>query len=261
MNKNRDITSTLILIFILLIISGLIFYLFFYQGSHQASNFESPKTDQVPPSSPTDTKYKGKGVYIIDPRAKIRSEPDSNATVVAEKKRCERVTVKGAWGDWFEVDYDSEKNGWILREQVSDRDPCKKKPEKPSKDDNTYNNYSSTPEESQSLDQTRADMDNLIASINQLAVNQFSQEMFTGFEIREAGKKLTLYVSKAWYILPPVQKQILFNRVAITYAQQTCFYKIRTECNADDFPTINFLNPDNREVARMAAHQPLQIFE
>jgi len=259
MNKNRDITSTLILIFILLIISGLIFYLFFYQDSQQPSGTESSKTGQVPPSS-ADTKYKGKGVYIIDPRAKIRSEPDSNATVVAEKKRCERLTVTGAWGDWFEVDYDSGKKGWILREQVSDRDPCKKKPEKPSKND-TYSDYSNTAEESQSLDQTRADMDNLIASINQLAVNQFSQEMFTGFEIREAGKKFTLYVSKAWYILPPVQKQILFNRVAITYAQQTCFYKIRTECNADDFPTINFLNPENREVARMAAHQPLQIFE
>jgi hypothetical protein len=260
MSPKRDIASNLILIMIVIIILGLGFYLFFYSGSQPSSSPKIQTPDESPisvPESPSETKYKGKNVYIIDPRAKIRSEPKSGATVVDEKKRCEILTVTGAMGDWFEVDFDFGTKGWILREQVSDRNPCQKKVEKPPKTIETEDNQ----ENIQALDQLRGDLDNLMAFINQRALQQFAQEIVTGFEIRDGGSKLTLYISNLWQILPPVQKEIMFNLVAYRYARQTCMLRIRTECSTDDFPTINFLNPENREVARMAANQPLIIFE
>ena len=270
MPQKRDITSTFILIAILLIISGLVFYLFFYQGDQTPPTSQFQDKDQnaltlvqdqakdqnTPISwlSKIETKYKGQNVYVLDPRVKIRSEPHSDATVLAEKKRCDRLFVTGAQGDWFEVDYDAEQRGWILRDQVSDRNPCQKRiePSEPVQEN---------VEHIQALDQIRTELDNLTAMINQRALQQFGQEMINGFEILNEGKKLTIYVTKAWYILPPLQKQVMFNLLAMNYGRQTCMYRVRSECSQNDFPTINFLNHENREVARMAANQPLQIFE
>jgi hypothetical protein len=54
-------------------------------------------------------------------------------------------------------------------------------------------------ENTQALDQIRTDMDNLVAFINQRSLQQFLQEMVSGFEIRDGGNKLTIYVADTWY--------------------------------------------------------------
>jgi len=258
MDINRDISSTVILILLLVVIAGLVFYLFFYSGSQPISPPSIEPVDQnvnlfLPPT--LDTRFKGKDVYVIDPQAKVRSEPRPDATVVAEKKRGERLTVIGANDRWFEVEFE-DKTGWILREQVIDRLPSSRKAEKPARSPDTE-----VQENIQTLDQLRADTDNITAFINQRAMELFGQEMVSGFEIRDGGKRLTMYVTKVWYILPPFQKQVMLNLVAMRYGNQTCIHGVRTECSSNDFPTINFLNPDNKEIARVGANQPMQIFE
>jgi hypothetical protein len=162
----------------------------------------------------------------------------------------------------------------IFEKRKSEEEALPKKSEKPSKEKDSAVEKDRQPspkpfrdidnenqENSQALDQIRTDMDNLVAFINQRSLQQFLQEMVSGFEIGDGGNRLTIYVADTWYYLPPIQKQVMFNLIAMRYARQTCIYKIRSECSKDDFPTINFLNHENREVAKMAAHQPLQIFE
>ncbi|MBN2374153.1 SH3 domain-containing protein [bacterium] len=254
MNKNKDILGSLILILIFLIISALIFYIFFYSNSKPDSASKDQRQDQEISPPMEDTKYKGKTVYITEQRVKIRSKPEYNATALGEKNKGDELIVTGASGDWFEVGFDFEKRGWVLREQVSDRKPPSKKPDiSPpitEKQDNTL-----------AIDQIRIDMDSLVQFINQRSLQQFSQEMVTGFEIVENGAKLVVYVSKTWYFLPPYQKQLMVNIVAMQYGKQCCQYKLRAKCDQDDFPTISFLNPDNKEIARISANQPLQVFE
>ena len=258
MDMNRDISSTVILILLLVVISGLVFYLFFYPGSQPHSPPSMEPVDQnvnlfLPPT--IDTRFKGKDVYVIDPRAKVRMEPRPDATVVAEKKRGDQLTVIGANEGWFEVEFD-DKRGWILREQVIDRLPSSRKSEKPTRTPDTE-----AQEDIQVLDQLRADTDNIAAFINERATQLFGQDMVSGFEIGDGGKRLTMYVTKAWYILPPFQKQVMINLVAMRYGNQTCIHGVRTECTPNDFPFINFLNPDNKEIARVGPNQPMQIFE
>ncbi|MGA1839897.1 MAG: hypothetical protein ACMUIU_04645 [bacterium] len=221
MKNSRDITSSIILIVIIIVISALVYYLFFYSGSKTKSITQDEKTDKD-----------------------IFSTPFLSPNTVFEKRK----TIEEALPQKAEK---SSKDKDSLKEK--DRHSYPKTPDATRDNENQEN--------IQALDQIRTDMDNLIAFINQRALQQFMQEMVTGFEIGDGGNKLTLYVADIWYYLPPIQKQVMFNLVAMRYAKQTCYYKIRSECSTDDFPTINFLNSQNREVARMAAHQPLQIFE
>lgn len=223
MKNSRDITSSLILIVIIIVISALVYYLFFHSGSKPQFTPQGQKTDQDIFSTP-----------FLSPNTVFekRKSNEAPSTEKAEK------SSKSA---------DSSKD--IERGSL-------KKTERPSTDSDIENQ-----ENTQALDQIRTDIDNLIAFINQRALQQFLQEMVTGFDIREGGKKLTIYVSDTWYYLPPIQKQVMFNLIAMRYARQTCAYEIRSDCSKDDFPTINFLNHQNREVAKMAAHQPLQIYE
>ena len=216
MSNNRDFTGSLILIAIILVISVLVYYLFFYSGSQPQS------TSQV---------------QIIDQNISVTPEPSPDIIHKKNKK--------------------SSKDLDSVKKDKPDRQPPPKKAEKP----HIHNDSNDVQEKAQALDLIRVDMDNLVAFMNQRSLQLFSQEIVTGFDIRDDGNKLTIYVTNTWYYLPPIQKQIMFNTVARGYAQKTCEYRIRSECSTDDFPTINFLNPENREVAKMAAHQPLQIFE
>ncbi len=259
MKKTKEIISNIILIIILLIISALIFYMFFYSGYNSPLPKEEKTEGKRPPStelmSPTETKYKGKDVYIIDPSVKIRSEPKNNATVLIEKNKGEKLTVSGAWGDWFEVIFNSERKGWVLRDQVSDRVPSLKTEDTPPIQSPEIQ------EKNMAIDQIRVELDNSVTFLNQLSLQQFSKEMITGFEILENGSKLIVYVTEAWYFLPPVQKQVMFNLIAMQYGKLSCQYNVRSECTTNDFPTISFLNQKNKEIARIGANQPLQVFE
>lgn len=224
MRNNKDITSSLILIVIILVISALVYYLFFHSGSKPKFTPRGQKTGQDIFSTPF---------------------PSPN-TIFEKRKNNEGLPPKKAEKP------SKDKDSAIEIEK--DRRPSPKKFERPSTDIENQ-------EKAQALDQIRTVMDNLIALINQRALQQFLQEIVTGFEIGEGGNKLTIYVADPWYYLPPIQKQVMFNLIAVRYARGTCEYKIRSECSKDDFPTINFLNQENREVAKMAAHQPLEIYE
>lgn len=259
MKKAKDTYSNLILISILLIICILIFYLFFYPGlrSKTIQNEQPEKSttqNAVEQFTPEETRYKGKNVYIIDPFAKIRVEPKTNATVLGEKAKGDSLVVDGALGDWFYVIFDAERKGWILREQVSDRKPSQKIqesiPVQTEKQDKII-----------AVDQVRAELDTTVAQLNQLAQQQFTQDMVSGFEILENGARLVMYIKEPWYYLPPFQKQATFNVIALQYGKLTCQYNIRPECNQNDFPSISFVNNKGKEVARIAANSPLQIYE
>lgn len=258
MKNFKDLLSNIILLTIIAAISILIFYIFFYSGSRNMTSPKEDKTEKdifssIDTSTMTQTRYKGKSVYITDSRAKIRSEPKFGATVLAEKGKGEKLIVEGAQGDWFEVTFDSQRKGWILREHVSERKPSLKTEETIISPE--------VQEKNQALDLLRADIDNLAVFLNQLSSQRFLKDILTGFEVLEGGLKLIVYVTDTWYNLPFTQKQMMINFIAMKYSTQCCVYKIRTECSSNDFPTISLLNSKNKEIARMAANQPLQIYE
>lgn len=260
MKRKLDLTYSIILLLILLTISGLVFYLFFSSNPESKPTIEKkPLEEKISPSTispPVEvTKYKGKNVYVLDPRVKIRVEPKPDATVIEEKRKGEQLKVTGAKGDWFEVELDSGKKGWILREEVSDRKPAQRK-------EVTAPKISAEgPDIGQALDQIRGGMENSIAFINQRSMQLFSNDMVSGFEIRDQGRQIVIYVTPTWYYLPPFQKQYMSNVLAMEYGKLTCQLKLRENCDTNDFPTVSFLNAENKEVARVAANQPLQIFE
>ena len=221
MKSSKDITSSLILIVIILVISALVYYLFFYSSSKTKSITYEGKPDQDIFSSP-----------FLSPN-----------TVFEKRETIEETLPKKA--------EKSSKDKDSFKEKV--RHPYSKPPEETTDNENQ--------EKIQALDQIRTDMDNLIAFINQMALQQFMKEMVTGFEIADGGNKLTIYVADLWYYLPPIQKQRLCEVIARRYGRQTCIYKIRSECSTSDFPTINFLNNQNHEVAKLGANNLFQIFE
>lgn len=220
MKNSKDIISSLILIIIFIVISALVYFLFFYPGSKQKSLPQRQKTDRDIFSTP-----------FLSPNTIFEKEKSYEETLPQKAEK----PSKGKDSVIKEERHPSPKPSWDIEDENQ--------------------------ENAQALDQIRTDMDDLVAFINQRSLQQFLQEMVSGFEISDGGNKLTIYVANTWYYLPPIQKQVMFNLIAMRYARQTCIYKIRSECSTDDFPTINFLNHQNREVAKMAAHQPLQIFE
>lgn len=184
------------------------------------------------------------------------SKPDSsiNSEKIEPNLPASRETLTASKKKNKERDEKKEKKIPAQKKQKSEKKPVVKTEIPPAP-------IPEADDKSQSLDLLRVGIDNLVAYINQTAMQQFSQDMVSGVEITDNGNRLNLYVTKAWYIIPPFQKQVMFNLVAMQYGKQACELKIRSECSNNDFPTIIFFNPQNKEVARMAANQPLQIFE